>query len=358
VAVVVAAVVLGGAGAVFVYTSVIKAPASATTSSPDSSAPLAFTTVIRKKLIATTEINGTLSYAGSYSVINWLSGTVTWLPAVGTVVKHGQVLYQVDGKPVIMLRGSSVPTYRALSLSMKGTDVQQLNAELVALGYADKADLAPTSTSFSQATYYAVRRMQKALGLAQTGDVGLGQIVFQPTDELRVTKLNGTYGASIAPGSTFVEATSTTRQVVAAIDVGDSSVIKKGDPVEVILPGTSKPAAATVTQVGSVAQKASTGNGYTVEVDIELTNSIDAGKLDQAPVRVSIQTGSVDNALSVPVTALLALSGGGYALEVVGAGNSRTLVPVQLGMFDDAAGVVQVSGAGLAEGQKVVVPST
>jgi hypothetical protein len=77
-------------------------------------------------------------------------------------------------------------------------------------------------------------------------------------------------------------------------------------------------------------------------------------------VQVGITTATVPNALVVPVTALLAQSGGRYALEVVGAGAGARnhLVPVSLGLFDDAHGLVQVNGPGLAAGQNVVVPST
>ena len=57
------------------------------------------------------------------------------------------------------------------------------------------------------------------------------------------------------------------------------------------------------------------------------------------------------------MAALLARSGGGYAVEVVGARGSHRLVPVTVGVFDDAAGLVQVSGPGLAAGQHVVVPA-
>jgi hypothetical protein len=61
--------------------------------------------------------------------------------------------------------------------------------------------------------------------------------------------------------------------------------------------------------------------------------------------------------LAVPVDALLALAGGGYAVEVVGAGGVHRLVAVTLGLFDDAEGLVQVSGPGLQAGQRVVVPA-
>ena len=75
-------------------------------------------------------------------------------------------------------------------------------------------------------------------------------------------------------------------------------------------------------------------------------------------MQVGITTASVPSALAVPVTALLAQSEGGYAVEVVRAGGTSHLVPVTLGLFDDAGGLVQVTGSGLAAGQNVVVPAT
>jgi hypothetical protein len=60
----------------------------------------------------------------------------------------------------------------------------------------------------------------------------------------------------------------------------------------------------------------------------------------------------------VPVAALLALARGGYAVEQVTPRGGHHLVPVRPGMFDDAAGLVQVSGPGLAAGQRVVVPAS
>jgi multidrug efflux pump subunit AcrA (membrane-fusion protein) len=74
-------------------------------------------------------------------------------------------------------------------------------------------------------------------------------------------------------------------------------------------------------------------------------------------VTVNITTSTAKDALVVPVGALLAQSSGGYAVEVVGAGNTRQLVPVSVGLTDDADGLVQVTGA-LIPGQRVVVPSS
>ena len=87
------------------------------------------------------------------------------------------------------------------------------------------------------------------------------------------------------------------------------------------------------------------------------TDPAATGHLDQAPVNVEITTESVQNVLAVPVDALLALAGGGYALEVA-EGHVHRLVAVTVGLFDDAEGLVQVSGRSLFAGQRVVVPAT
>ena len=79
-----------------------------------------------------------------------------------------------------------------------------------------------------------------------------------------------------------------------------------------------------------------------------------AGSLNQVPVEVTITTGSMSDVLIVPVDALLSQPGGGYAVEVTGPGGHH-LVSITPGLFDDAAGTVQVTG-NLRPGQHVVVP--
>ncbi len=73
-------------------------------------------------------------------------------------------------------------------------------------------------------------------------------------------------------------------------------------------------------------------------------------------MEVAITDQTVHNVLAVPVTALLARVGGGYSVEVVGSDGKHRLVRVKPGLFDDAAGIVQVTGLGLAAKQRVVVP--
>jgi hypothetical protein len=73
---------------------------------------------------------------------------------------------------------------------------------------------------------------------------------------------------------------------------------------------------------------------------------------------VSITTATVRNVLAVPVNALLALAGGGYAVEEVESTGVHQLVGVSTGLFDDATGMVEVSGPALAAGQHLVVPAS
>jgi hypothetical protein len=92
-------------------------------------------------------------------------------------------------------------------------------------------------------------------------------------------------------------------------------------------------------------------------VDVDPSDPAATGTWDQAPVQITITTTGVRGALVVPVTALLAEAGGGYAVELVEPNGTHHLVAVSLGMFDDADGLVQVTGSKLAAGQEVVVPT-
>jgi multidrug efflux pump subunit AcrA (membrane-fusion protein) len=288
-------------------------------------------------------------------------GTVTALPTVGQVVKQDEVLYRVDGSPVVLLYGST-PAHRDMRAGDKGPDGQQLNANLVALGYASASELDPNSNEFTDATTVALKKLQAALGMEQTGVLAFGQVVFLPS-AIRVTSVPVALGATVQPGATVLKATSTTPVVTVKLDPARQSQVKQGDAVTVTLPNL-KTTPGTVLSVGTVATAAPSseaGGGAgdpTIAVEIVLTDPTVAGGLDQAPVLVNITTATVDDALVVPVTALLALAGGGYAVEVVGSDGVHTLVPVTLGIFDDAAGLVQVISTGLAAGQQVVVPGT
>jgi hypothetical protein len=321
-------------------------------------------TVVRRSLSQQTQVNATLGFAGSYSVVNQAQGTLTDLPAVGAVVSEGQVLYEVNGVPVVLLYGTT-PAYRTLAegasaSDVTGADVEELNAALVALGYATSAQLSPTSNEFGAATKTALEALQGHLGMTQTGTLELGQAVFLPS-AARVTTVTGTLGAPAQPGQSVMTATSTSRQVTIALDASLQADVKVGDPVTITLPNNAT-TPGVVSAIGTVATSSSDNNGSgsppTVSVYVTPTNPSATGSYDQAPVEVSITNNSVADALVVPVNTLLALASGGYALEVVPARGPHYLLAVTTGLFDDADGLVQVSGAGLVPGMRVVQPSS
>jgi hypothetical protein len=338
--------------------------------------------VEKRTLAATVPQDGTLTYrarsdGSPYSVINQAEGTYSELPALGQVIHQGRVLYRVNDRPVVLLDGET-PAYRTLSAGASGPDVAELNADLVALGYATRAELGRTSASFGSATTTAVEKLQAAVGVTQTGTLRLGEAVFEPT-AVRVTSVSVQLGGDAQPGETVLQGTSTNRQVQVALSASQQTDVAVGDKVSITLPNNLT-TPGVVSSVGTVAtcpsssgsdgtssaapgtdscSSASSGSSApTITVDVTPSDPAATGTWDQAPVQVGITTASVSNALVVPVTALLAQPTGGYAVEVVGAGQTHHLVPVSLGVFDDADGLVQVTGSLLAAGQKVVVPGT
>jgi hypothetical protein len=352
-----AAVVLVGAAVAVGLADPFSTKAVSRAGDADNLGPTSLYTVTRQDLSSQTQVPATLGYAGSYSVVNQAQGTLTALPAVGQVVSQGHVLYQVSGAPVVLLYGST-PAYRTLSPGLTGPDVAELNYDLVALGEYPRGEIGPASDTFDSATEYGVKKLQAALGVTQTGSFGFGQVVFLPTSA-RITSVSAALGAPAQPGQPELAATSSARLVSIALDASEQSEVALGDRVAITLP-TNHTTPGVISSVGTVAAAPAPGssdNSPTITVLVNLTDPAATGTDDQAPVNVTITTGGVTNVLVVPVDALLAQSGGAYAVEVAGPGGRRHLVPVTLGLFDNAEGLVQVSGSGLATGQRVVVPN-
>jgi hypothetical protein len=365
-ALVIVAVVLVASGAVVVVSGVFDG-GGGRSGSADNGSATSLATVRRRSLSETTRFNGTLGYAGSYTVLGQARGRVTWLPKVGHVVRQGQVLVRVDEAPVVLLYGST-PAYRPLgegatAAEVTGRDVAQLNHDLVALGYVHSADVDFAWDEFNWATRAGVEKLQDHLGVDQTGKLDLGDVVFLPT-AARVTTLRA--GLDAPAAGPVLQASSTARTVGVPLDPDLQSQVKEGDRVTIALPdGSTTPG--RVTSVGKVATVSSnnsggaggpggSGSGPTVPVHIRPTDPRATGSLDRALVEVAITDQTVHNVLAVPVSALLARADGVYAVEVVASDGRHHLVGVRLGLFDDAAGMVQVSGSGLAVGQRVVVP--
>jgi peptidoglycan hydrolase-like protein with peptidoglycan-binding domain len=232
-----------------------------------------------------------------------------------------------------------------------GPDVKQLEKNLKELGFANGLSV---DEKFTDGTADAVKRWQKAHKLEETGKIGTGQISMLPFKELRIDSVTALPGSAV--GSTdAMKVTGTDVQVTVPLQETQLSQVAPGSKVTVQLPGGKKSdgTVKSVERGGSDAapdKKPGSGDSAgTAVVTLADPGDSQAG----ASVSVTLADTSVDNALIVPVTSLLALSEGGYGVQVVRNG-ATVLVPVTIGLITDAK--VQVTGGDVHEGDQVVIP--
>ncbi|MEV4089107.1 peptidoglycan-binding protein, partial [Nonomuraea fuscirosea] len=307
--------------------------------------PPATTTVTRQTLNDTRDADGELGYGPVTTAVSRQPGTVTWLPGSGATISRGRSLFRVDDKPVVLMYGDR-PAYRDLRSGMEGKDVENLERNLDKLGY----DGFTVDDEFTWDTAQAVMEWQEDRGLAETGVVELGRVVFAP-GKVRVESLDTEEGAPVTPGMKVLTYTGTAKVITVQLDAEDQRMARKGAKVEVTLPD-GKDVKGKVTEVATVIVP---GEGQEEpQTRVEALVSIGAAKaakgLDKASVDVTFTAAQRKNVLTVPIAALVALQEGGFGLEVVEGGKSR-YVGVETGLY--AGGRVEVSGDGLSEGMTV-----
>ena len=154
------------------------------------------------------------------------------------------------------------------------------------------------------------------------------------------------------PGDRFLAVTASDILITVDLPAADQDALSPGDEVTVELPdGTLTPG--VVESVSSVATQ-NPNAGTTFDTTVLLNDPAVAGDLDEVPVEVHVVSDSVTNVMAVPVTSLLALREGGYAVEVGLADGTTTLVAVEPGFFAD--GLVEVTSDVLQIGAQVVIP--
>jgi peptidoglycan hydrolase-like protein with peptidoglycan-binding domain len=338
------AVIVVAAAAVaagFVLTNGSGDPASATA---DTTAPRQLVTVERRDLRRTETLHGTTGHGEPTPLVLASEGTLTALPKAGDVIQDGQQLAAVDGRPIIAMQGS-VPMWRALGPSVTdGNDVLQLEYALAALGYAQRYSMT-VDEDWTSATTRAVKAFQGDHGQDDDGTIDLGDIVWIP-GPVRIDSVGGVLGQPAAEAG--IKVTGTAQLVHADVDVADGDLVAVGTAVTVELP-SGETVDGTVTAVGTVETDAE--GSSSIPVDVTMTGG--AAVPDGLPVDVEVTTVAAGGVLAVPVEALLALAGGGYALEVADADGTTHLVKVALGEFADD--MVAVTGD-VKPGDRVVTP--
>jgi Putative peptidoglycan binding domain len=307
--------------------------------------PVGSAAVERRDLIARQDVDGALGFSATTTAAAAAAGTLTRLRDEGDTVTRGRSLMSIDAKATAWVLYGTIPMYRDLGPSVTdGRDVRQLESNLKALGY----DPGTVDNDWTSATTDAVEDFQDDRGLTVDGTISRSEVVISD-GPARVGQHKAEVGAAVQAGGPVTALTSTTPVVTANLDAGLAADVHRDDRVRVTLPDGSE-VGGRVTRVGTVATAGENGAAPTVELRVAL-NTGRHGRLDGAPVSISLETGETKDALAVPVTALVASAPGRYAVELAG---SRRLVPVTLGSFADDW--VEISGSGITPGTRVVVP--
>jgi hypothetical protein len=345
--------VLSLATAAAVATAVVVGRDGNADASSDDGLPPATAEVTRGTLTDSATEGGTLGYGTERSLTTQLAGTVTWLPAEGDVVRRGEALYRVDADPVPLLYGD-VPTYRDLDQGDEGRDVRQLEQNLWALGYRGFE----VDGEFTYYTAVALEEWQEDLGVEETGVLAMADVVVL-SGPTRVAAVTAGLGDAVAPGSAMLTVTGTTPAVTVEVDPSDRRLVEIGTEAEVTLPDGSS-AQVEVVDVSTEVTESESGEESDATTTVVVVAELQgrdarerAREYDAAAVDVTFTAGRRKNVLIVPVAALVALSEGGFGLEVVADGASE-YVAVDAGLF--SGGRVEVSGAGITEGTLVGVP--
>ena len=318
-------------------------------------------TITKGDLQGQTSVSGTLRYSDSRKFKSRFEGVLIQVPASGAVLTQGDVLYRTGNETAYLMRGN-LPAWRSFEAGMEdGEDIRQLETALRDLGYFDYEP----DDHFSWATTSAIMKWQKDLDMSRTGTIPLGRIVFTPGD-LRVGTVTARVGDRVAADTELFDVTSTTQVVDANIKLSDQKLAVVGTAVTIKLPD-AKTTAGKITSVGTPTEKSSgsgsgagSGSGESKErvipITVTLTDASATTNFQEVSVTVDLPSEKRTGVLSVPVGALLALSADQYGVEIVDSGGTTRKVPVTIGLF--AGGRVEISGEGISEGQRVVVPQT
>jgi peptidoglycan hydrolase-like protein with peptidoglycan-binding domain len=270
-------------------------------------------------------------------------GEVVFIPGPAVVIDAAVAVGDGvnDGRLVANITGST---------PSEGPDVQALEDNLSALGF--DADGAMAADGFwDDATTEAVLSWQTATGAEADGVVDFGEVWFA-SGPLRITEQIAGVGSTVNSGAPVLAVSSSDTVVTVALPSEDQGALEAGDAVTVVLPGNVE-ASAEVTEVATIATVNQQG-GASFEVTIVLDDPSLADGLDRAPVDVEYVTDTAFGVLAVPVTSLLVLAEGGYAVEVETGDGQTQLIPVDPGFYAD--GLVEVDTDGLFPGDRVVIP--
>ncbi len=274
-------------------------------------------------LSVTIEVDGELRFADGRDVGAGRAGTLTSAVAAGHPIEAGTELFSIDGEPTVALIGDA-PVWRSMTVDDVGIDVEQLETNLVALGY-DPDGVMTVDDTYTEVTASVVQRWQADLGVEETGLVDLASLVFVPADAA-VSALSAVAGQQVAIDTAVLSVATTARELSIPVETAQLDTIGVGATVTSRLPDRST-VTATVVELGpsgdglweAVAELAVVGD------DVTLPEG------DAVPVTVSWEEQVAADVTTVRASEIVRLDSGHYALEVVRADDTTEFVPVEIG---------------------------
>lgn len=325
------------------------------TSQAQPAGPAVRTAPVQRTQLALSQLYpGTLGFGADQPVKGAGSGLVTKLPQAGQTAERGTPLFWVNDQPVPVFYGTT-PLFRKLEVPqgdpLSGGDVAVVADNLRALGYQvgaqPKTSARPGEAGkpavFTPALGAALKKWQQKSGLPATGTLEPGQVLVLPGPS-RVSAVTAQLGDPAA--APLLSVTGTAKAVSAEVPATDAAKLKPGAEVSILRPD-SKELPAAVSQVGPAQSK---DGQPKVTVTVLPKDSGTLSDVDGS-VQVKVVTEARPDVLAVPLSALVALREGGYAVQLSGG----ELKPVHTGLF--AKDLVEISGPGITEGLPVVTAS-
>lgn len=269
---------------------------------------------------------------------------ITWLPEPGATLDAGQVLYEVSGRPVFAVAGTT-PMYRDLMMGATGRDVDQLEAMLIAVGLPLRAD-----GTLGDDDLGAIATLYERSGYAPPpADTGVlvpgGELIVVPSLPVTVTAIGAQLGGPA--GGEVLSVGSAELVVTCSLAPADAAQVMLGDTATLIATDATP---VTLTVVSMTPSAAGAGG-----IDLRLEPSGDVlGARAGAGALVEFSFGgSPDPVLVVPMSAIATRADGTSVVRVV-EGAGATDVAVTLGVMAD--GYVAIVPAGpLTAGDRVVI---
>lgn len=243
----------------------------------------------------------------------------------GDELRSGQVVLEVQGRPVIVLSGD-FPTWRDFSKGMDpGPDVAQLQRALQELRlYRDKID-----GNFGPLSLRSVIRLYRSVGYRSLSKSIMShqELIFIPRDLRKIDKVDARVGERLRPDA--ITLASDGRRIEADLTIDQRQVVRAGATIRVITPGTET-WSTVIDQVVSIGAEDGTPGPNTAFVTRESPPESMTGEQVFEVILASTR-GAV---LSVSPAAVQ-MEGEGSPFVVVIDGTTERRIPVRVGLVTD-----------------------